>query len=109
MYILKTSEKTYGGFSNIEQIGNDYICDKTIYKASVIGEAVIEEVSNDWVNPIIIEQQKKSYNANQKQLRLKAYENECDPLFFKAQRNEITQQEWLDKVEQIKLRYPYQA
>ena len=39
-------------------------------------------------------------------LRADAYRNESDPLFFKAQRGEIEQQEWLDKVAEIKARYP---
>lgn len=37
--------------------------------------------------------------------RLEAYRTESDPLFFKAQRGEATQQEWLDKIAEIKLRY----
>jgi hypothetical protein len=36
---------------------------------------------------------------------LNAYRVESDPLFFKAQRGEATQQEWLDKVAEIKARY----
>ena len=39
-------------------------------------------------------------------LRAEAYRNESDPLFFKAQRGEIEQQVWFDKVSEIKLRYP---
>lgn len=39
--------------------------------------------------------------------RLLAYRQESDPLFFKWQRGEATQQEWLDKIEEIKIRYPY--
>ena len=38
--------------------------------------------------------------------RLNAYRNESDPLFFKAQRGEITMQEWLSKIQEIKERYP---
>jgi hypothetical protein len=38
--------------------------------------------------------------------RARAYRNESDPLFFKWQRGEATEQEWLDKVAEIKLRYP---
>lgn len=38
--------------------------------------------------------------------RAEAYRNESDPLFFKSQRGEVTQQEWLDKVAEIKARYP---
>lgn len=39
-------------------------------------------------------------------LKAEAYRNESDPLFFKAQRGEIEQQVWLDKVAEIKARYP---
>jgi len=35
-----------------------------------------------------------------------AYIAEADPLFFKAQRGEVEQQVWLDKVAEIKLRHP---
>jgi hypothetical protein len=38
--------------------------------------------------------------------RLEAYRLEADPLFFKFQREEISQQEWLDKIIEIKNRYP---
>lgn len=38
-------------------------------------------------------------------LRQEAYRNESDPLFFKWQRGEATEQEWLAKVNEIKSRY----
>lgn len=38
--------------------------------------------------------------------RQAAYIAEADPLFFKHQRGEATEQEWLDKVAEIKARYP---
>jgi hypothetical protein len=38
--------------------------------------------------------------------RKAAYAAEADPLFFKAQRGEIEQQVWLDKIAEIKARYP---
>jgi hypothetical protein len=38
--------------------------------------------------------------------RRAAYTAEADPLFFKAQRGEIEQQEWLDKIAEIKARFP---
>lgn len=41
------------------------------------------------------------------QQRMKAYQNESDPLFFKAQRGEATIEEWKASVESIKLKYPY--
>ena len=41
-----------------------------------------------------------------RQQRQAAYQAEADPLFFKAQRGEATHQEWLDKVAEIKVRFP---
>lgn len=38
--------------------------------------------------------------------RAEAYRAESDPLFFKAQRGEATQQQWLDAVAAIKARLP---
>jgi hypothetical protein len=38
--------------------------------------------------------------------RQEAYQSESDPLFFKWQRGEASEQEWLDKVAEIRLRYP---
>jgi hypothetical protein len=38
--------------------------------------------------------------------RKAAYIAESDPLFFKVQRGEATKQEWLDKIEEIKQRFP---
>ena len=40
-------------------------------------------------------------------LRREAYQLESDPLFFEYQRGDIEKQEWLDKVQEIKERYPY--
>jgi hypothetical protein len=48
-------------------------------------------------------------NKIAKEKRAEAYKLEADPLFFKAQRGEATQQEWLDKVEEIKQRFPYEV
>jgi hypothetical protein len=38
--------------------------------------------------------------------RKAAYQNEADPLFFKAQRGEATMEEWQAKVAEIKTRFP---
>jgi hypothetical protein len=48
-------------------------------------------------------------NAQAKSNRRAAYQAEADPLFFKSQRGEVTQQEWLDKVAEIEARYPYEV
>jgi hypothetical protein len=42
-----------------------------------------------------------------KKNRMLAYEQESDPLFFKVQRGEADMQEWKDKIEEIRARYPY--
>ena len=39
-------------------------------------------------------------------MRKAAYAAESDPIFFMSQRGEATQQEWLDKVAEIKARWP---
>ena len=51
---------------------------------------------------------KSIFNSQQKINREKAYQLQSDPIFMKWQRQEATQQEWLDKVEEIKLQFPYQ-
>ena len=38
--------------------------------------------------------------------RRNAYRNESDPLYLKWQRGEATEQDWLDKIEEIKERFP---
>jgi hypothetical protein len=45
----------------------------------------------------------------QEQLRKIAYFEEADPLFFKAQRGEITIDVWHQKVDEIRARYPYEV
>jgi hypothetical protein len=44
--------------------------------------------------------------ASNKAARAEAYRNESDPLFFKAQRNEIPMADWIAKVNEIKTLYP---
>jgi hypothetical protein len=42
-----------------------------------------------------------------RQARAAAYAAEADPLFFKAQRGEVSMDDWTAKVEEIRARYPY--
>lgn len=39
--------------------------------------------------------------------RRAAYQREADPIYFAVQRGEATEQDWLDKVAEIRGRYPY--
>ena len=50
---------------------------------------------------------KELINQNAEQSRANAHKKESDPLFFKWKRGEITEQEYLSKVEEIRARYPY--
>lgn len=61
-----------------------------------------EEVTATWTPPEPLPPTPEQI----KSMRQNAYLRESDPLFFKAQRGEATQQDWLDKVEEIKNRYP---
>jgi hypothetical protein len=46
-------------------------------------------------------------NDRSRAARLAAFRDEADPLFFGWQRGENTEQEWLDKCEEIRQRFPY--
>ena len=81
------------GIENIEH----YVPNTYSYIGGEI-EIVNQENYNGYVS---------SYNNKQKSKRAEAYKNESDALFFKAQREEITMQEWLDKVNEIKAKYSY--
>jgi hypothetical protein len=47
------------------------------------------------------------HNANAERARAEAFREDSDPLFFGWQREENTKQDWLDKVEEIRARFPY--
>jgi hypothetical protein len=57
--------------------------------------------------PEEVKQRKAKQLSSIKQQRASAYTQESDPLFFKAQREEVTLEEWSAKVEEIRVRYPY--
>lgn len=68
------------------------------------GKPTKEQVDS-WVSqiqPIIANKIAHNNRAN-------AYRLESDPLFFKWQRGEATEQEYLDKVEEIRHRFPYEG
>lgn len=54
----------------------------------------------------IAQQAQQAYQANIENFRRAAYTTEADPIFFKMQRGEATQAEWLAKIAEIKQRYP---
>jgi hypothetical protein len=67
-------------------------------QAPVTEEQIVSEY-----NRLVAEEPMKIAKEN----RSSAYRTESDPLFFKSQRGEATEAEWLSKVEEIKQRFPY--
>jgi hypothetical protein len=61
-----------------------------------------QEVVAAWEEVSVEIENKKIQN-----LRRAAYQKESDPLFFEYQRGDVEKQLWLDKVQEIKDRYPY--
>jgi hypothetical protein len=51
-------------------------------------------------------QLREKFVAEQKAQRKAAYTEEADPVFFKYQRGECEKQDWLDKVQAIRARFP---
>lgn len=59
-----------------------------------------------WTVRPMTEQELQELAQQKDAQRKRAYQNEADPLFFKWQRGESTQEAWLAKIEEIKSRYP---
>jgi hypothetical protein len=75
------------------------------YTKNVI-EGEPQLISNKWTQIwMVSDKPQAEIDEITTSLRADAYRNESDPLFFKWQRGEATEQEWLDKVAEIKARY----
>jgi hypothetical protein len=59
----------------------------------------IEKIKNTPIPKPTLEEQKRN--------RMNSYIQESDPLFFKVQRGEATLEEWNQKIEEIRQRFPY--
>ncbi len=97
--------KSYGIYEVVQADYPTY--DSATYR---IEEGVPMLVGSVWTqvwNVIALTAEEIAQQAAQiKAQRAEAYRTESDPLFFKAQRGEATQQQWLDKIAEIKVRYP---
>jgi len=62
----------------------------------------LQELEASWADT-----QAERLNEQARAARLSAFRDEADPLFFGWQRGENTEQEWLDKCEEIRQRFPY--
>jgi hypothetical protein len=52
------------------------------------------------------EEEARQQVENNRRFRQEAYREEADPLFFKSERGEATREEWLEKVTEIRNRFP---
>jgi hypothetical protein len=86
------------------------VYDKLKYK---IQEDTPAQTEDGWIqkwNLVELTEQESEQMQLEKTERLRklrqiAFEQEADPLFFKVQRGEALQQEWLDKVQEIRSRF----
>lgn len=92
--VLETAKPQYDITKNVIE-GNPTFDGQFCYKTWIEVDASQEE---------IVSRQAKIVE-DLKQRRANAYREESDPIFFKWQRGEATEQEWLDKVAEIRARY----
>jgi hypothetical protein len=68
-----------------------------------------EQPSQAACDAILVEIEAEEAHDQVKRARQAAYQAEADPLYFGFQRGENTEQDWLDRVAEIRARYPYPA
>jgi hypothetical protein len=74
--------------------------------AKNISEDTPVNINGEWTQTWKVEDKPlEEVEKLKENFRAAAYQEESDPLFFKWQRGEATQQEWLDKVAEIKSRW----
>lgn len=118
----------YGTYGTIYAVDGSWACDgvkigilvdsATLVENATAPELYIQDVysysdgvwtiENQQVYDEVIASQKAEFNEQQRKKRFAAYTVESDPIFFKSQRGEATNQEWLDAVAAIDARFPYQ-
>jgi len=67
---------------------------------------LIEKDYESWLK-VAEKQYAEKWDKEQEEKRKQAYKEEADPLFFKAQLDEKSSNDWKDKVEEIRNKYPY--
>ena len=75
------------------------------YESIVWGSSDITQPTLKQLKALPVEADNYFNNEQKNDKRRKAYALEADPLYFKWQRGEATEQEWLNKVSEIKARY----
>jgi hypothetical protein len=109
MYIFTLPDNSIvGPFTTLETLEDgNYLSDQAILFADQVAGGVISEVPDGYMTPTQQAAANAKFNAEQKKKRQVAYLEESDPLFFKSQREEVSIDEWKNKVSEIVSRYPY--
>ncbi len=89
-------------WKTVESPGEIYLSASIEIGADFITENVLKRP----LNAEELATQEADRIAGVERQRRESYAKESDPIFFKWQRGEATQQEWLDKIAEIKVRYP---
>lgn len=105
--IFTNGEYVLGAYTTITETEQGYFADKELIPYSLVEGWWQEDVDDNYEHPNVKASRNAQIKRENKILREQAYKDESDVLFFKSQRNEIDIQVWLDKVAEIKARYPY--
>lgn len=95
--------KVLGAFDS----SNDTIPEPNIPVTEYYWSQVCDDETRVDLSTLSLVQVTKKYSDEEiSELRRATYIKEADPLFFKWQRKECTKKDWLDKIKEIKLKYP---
>jgi len=119
-YTLDNLFKDYPNVSFPSNITDDILADYNIYKLKKVDapaynpliQTIVKTspilINNEWTETWIVEDLPHDIQIQKlKNARQKAFVNEADRLFFKAQRGEIDMSVWEAKVQEIRERFPY--
>lgn len=82
---------------------------KAIFIDALTNETTERDLTAKEINALreTKEENKDRLNMEAKANRQAAFIQEADPLYFASRRGEIDERVWLDKVAEIRARYPY--
>ena len=79
----------------------------TITYRNTVVESLPVMIDNKWMQSwSVVDKSADEIIDIAKQLRAAAYQSESDPIFFKMQRNEAVLEDWINKIAEIKARFP---
>jgi hypothetical protein len=91
-------------FVEVSHPGNDWVL--TTPTIEIKATEVVETQAYRQKTQSEKEEEARQQVENNRRFRQEAYRDEADPLFFKSERGEITREEWILKIEEIRGRFP---